>query len=61
MEITIKTTLEASEPGLWCALPTLLIYKRARGIAFGVAWLKWCGLLTIIVPNVKKRQEPKNN
>jgi hypothetical protein len=30
-------------------------------MAFGVAWLKWCGLLAIVVPNAKKRQEPKNN
>lgn len=61
MEIRIKTTCETIEPGIWCALPTLLLYKCARGMAFGVAWLKWCGLLAIIVPNAKKRQEPKNN
>ena len=49
MEIKLKTTLAPLEPNIWCVFPTLLVYTRARSLAFGLAWLKWCGCVLISI------------
>ena len=54
MTTTIKTTFETLEAGVWCIIPSLIIWREARGLSVFMTWLRWGGTLAIKVQLAKK-------